>query len=75
MTANRYTIARHISSIAPVVKVLDGHDGLVLNAGGWFMVSSFWFMVTLALVFKGLAQENEPISETPMGGIVIPSNH
>jgi hypothetical protein len=40
MTANRYTIAPHISSIAPVVKVLDGPIGLVLNAGvgSWFMV-------------------------------------
>jgi hypothetical protein len=33
MTANRYTIAPHFTSIAPAVKVLDGHDGLVLNAG------------------------------------------
>jgi hypothetical protein len=47
MTANRYTIAPHISSIAPVVKVLDGPIGLVLNAGvgSWFMVHGFWFIV------------------------------
>jgi hypothetical protein len=47
MTANRYTIAPHISSIAPVVKVLDGPIGLVLNAGvgSWFMVHGSWFMV------------------------------
>jgi hypothetical protein len=43
MTANRYTIAPHISSIAPVVKVLDGPSGLVLNAGvgSWFMVHGY----------------------------------
>jgi hypothetical protein len=48
MTANRYTIAPHISSIAPVVKVLDGPSGLVLNAGvgSWFMVHGSWFMVS-----------------------------
>jgi hypothetical protein len=47
MTANRYTIAPHISSIAPVVKVLDGPIGLVLNAGvgSWFMVHGSWFLV------------------------------